>query len=1060
MKKTTSRKRITAVLSAAVITLTAATAAFPQYTLTASAAGTDLYVGYSNKSDNYSTVQAAVNAAASINPSSESQRVSIHIAPGTYREQIIVNTPYISFVNDEPDKEVKLTWYYGIGYKYYSMGSDGYYSADAAASKSSKGEATRWGSAVGLKSNADYFRAEYITFENSFNRYVTKEEIADGVEPSGSQKITYDRTASDADVTSKTATERGAAIAVEGDYSEFYKCVFLGSQDTLYTRSSMGYYRECRIEGNTDYIFGQGTNIFQNCELQFAGYSDKATGGYITAKTNTGKYLFYDCTVTADDKLKVGSGYFGRPWSSDADVAFVNTKLQYESIITAAGWHTMSGNSPENANYKEYNTTANGKAVDTSGRISGTVVSSGSGLDVNTYLNGWEPYYLNYTYTPPAPVVIEGGKLITQLTVHDADTSSSWSVDTDIQQGDKVFGDRDYTYASLPFGLFGGEAILTACNSKNYTDDVLAEFIAGDNIDVYAAVDTRLTSVPGWLGTWTDTGKEAADNLGVTYRLYKLTVSSGDTVTLGSNGQSKGCTNYTVLAALQGTPLAELLPTGDVNSDGSINIFDLTLMKKGGLSEDAEFFADVNGDNAFDVNDIKLMADYIIGKDVSFAVKEKLSEPSVDDNNDNSSGGNDTPEDDNNTDDSNTTQPDIPSDAIYAAANGSSSGKGTEASPYDIATAVSKVSSGGTICLSAGTYNLSSTLKVTSSGKSAENRTTIMSYNGKVTLDFSGQSVSSSSRGVSQNADYWHWYGVEIKNAGDNGMIVGGSNNVIELCRFENNQDTGLQISATGDVWPANNLILNCTSCNNCDDASMENADGFAAKLTCSDGNTFDGCISYNNSDDGWDLFAKTATGPIGVVTLRNCVAFRNGYTEDGRGYGDCDGNGFKLGGSGIGSPHIVENCIAFENWHCGFVDNNNPDLYGLKNCTSYNNAMDGGSNFRMYRATAGTYSGLVSYKGKYTLDKDTFQGSIADSVYYYNSTYYQVDSKTSVSSNAVGSSISGPTDSDFISLSIPAMNKVDFHEYWRNEDGSVNTQGYLEISSSSNFYGKGAVLK
>ena len=139
--------------------------------------GTHLYVGYSNKANNYATIQKAVDAAASINPTSESTRVSIHIAPGTYREQVRVNTPYISFVNDEPSKEVKITWYYGIGYKYYSMGNDGYYNASNARSKSSKGEATRWGSAVALHTKASNFRAEYITFENSFNRYVTDEEI-------------------------------------------------------------------------------------------------------------------------------------------------------------------------------------------------------------------------------------------------------------------------------------------------------------------------------------------------------------------------------------------------------------------------------------------------------------------------------------------------------------------------------------------------------------------------------------------------------------------------------------------------------------------------------------------------------------------------------------------------------------------------------------------------------------------------------------------------------------------------------------------------------------------
>lgn len=150
-----------------------------------SAAGTDLYVGYSGKSSNYNTVTEAVNAAASINPGSESDRVTIHIAPGTYREQIVVKTPYITFVNDEPQKgDVLLTWYYGIGYKYYSVGSDGRYNASNAASKSAKAEASqRWGGSVQLLSAASYFKAENIVFENSFNRYVTTEEIADGVEP-------------------------------------------------------------------------------------------------------------------------------------------------------------------------------------------------------------------------------------------------------------------------------------------------------------------------------------------------------------------------------------------------------------------------------------------------------------------------------------------------------------------------------------------------------------------------------------------------------------------------------------------------------------------------------------------------------------------------------------------------------------------------------------------------------------------------------------------------------------------------------------------------------------
>ena len=55
---------------------------------------TDLYVGHSDKEGNFNTVQDAVNEAGTINPKSEEERVTIHIAPGTYRQQVVVNTPY------------------------------------------------------------------------------------------------------------------------------------------------------------------------------------------------------------------------------------------------------------------------------------------------------------------------------------------------------------------------------------------------------------------------------------------------------------------------------------------------------------------------------------------------------------------------------------------------------------------------------------------------------------------------------------------------------------------------------------------------------------------------------------------------------------------------------------------------------------------------------------------------------------------------------------------------------------------------------------------------------
>ena len=123
----------------------------------------------------------------------------------------------------------------------------------------------------------------------------------------------------------------------------------------------------------------------------------------------------------------------------------------------------------------------------------------------------------------------------------------------------------------------------------------------------------------------------------------------------------------------------------------------------------------------------------------------------------------------------------------------------------------------------------------------------------------------------------------------------------------------------------------------------------------------FDGCISYSNSDDGWDLFAKSATGPIGVITIRNCVAFNNGTLSNGVHYANGDMNGFKLGGSGVGTPHNVMNCLSFDNGATGFTDNNNPTGLTIVNVTAWGNgkyAKKG--NFLCYRtSSAAIFKGL-----------------------------------------------------------------------------------------------------
>ncbi|MDF2938397.1 MAG: Pectinesterase, partial [Paenibacillaceae bacterium] len=418
----------------------------------------DLYVGDTSKENNFSTVKQALESAARMNPQSEQERITIHIAPGVYRAQLKIETPYISLVNAAPQQgEVKITWYYGVGYVYYSA-NKGYYSEDHAFDKFLKGGVDKWGPTVYVTSKATGFRAENIVFENSFNKYITQEEIDDGVQVDPvSPTNTTERTMA-LDATSRGATERAAAIAIEADRAEFYKSKFLSNQDTLYTGAVRIYFKDSFIEGNTDYIFGDGNVVFDNCTLNFAGYSDQDSSGYITAAStdpSRSGYLFRDSTITGTSHGSFkAQGFFGRPWRTNAGAKFLDSKLQEPSVIVPQGWAGMSSNTPENARFYEYNTTYNGTPADTSARSRYVLSGEGAVTDVRPYFGSdWTPaYYTEGAVTAPVlNPAITTSQSQANLTWQPATTSIGSVIYAVYQDGQKIGTTTEaaYTVGSL-----------------------------------------------------------------------------------------------------------------------------------------------------------------------------------------------------------------------------------------------------------------------------------------------------------------------------------------------------------------------------------------------------------------------------------------------------------------------------------------------------------------------------------------------------------------------------------------------------------------------------------
>lgn len=350
------------------------------------------------------------------------ERVTITLTDALYREQVMVDTPYVTISSEAGST---ITWYYGSGYTYYSADMNGYYSEARAVDKYEKGVEIgmgtgHWGATVNVLPTATAFRSEGVIYESSFNRYMTTEEVADGVGKGGDNSKVDRSKATDADIKLYKNKERACVIFIEADQSEFKDCQFLSSQDTMFTGNNTEhtYFKNCVIEGTTDYICGDGSAVFDGCTLSMYGYGDKAASGSIIVASKALSqlgYLFNNCKVVKTSYPGINKGitktYFARPWRADSKVVFLNTEVEDANTIAPAGFTSMSNVTPAKAKYYEYNThLADGTKVSTSSRAAGVnkmTDEEASAVKLEDYFEGWTPAYYKSGDVKPEPVAAD-----------------------------------------------------------------------------------------------------------------------------------------------------------------------------------------------------------------------------------------------------------------------------------------------------------------------------------------------------------------------------------------------------------------------------------------------------------------------------------------------------------------------------------------------------------------------------------------------------------------------------------------------------------------------------
>lgn len=256
-------------------------------------------------------------------------QVVIYLKNGIYREKILIDKPNITLVGEEKGKVI-LVW---------SDASGTLMREDSTKTYGTSGSAT-----VTLTSNAKGFKAENIVFKNDFD--YPKSFLKD---------------------------KQAVALKNDADKSLFIGCEFLGYQDTLYANKGRQYYKDSYIEGNVDFIFGGAQAYFENCNI-FSKKRDEGVGYVMAPSTLYNQeigYIFNNCKFDSDGESN--TIFIGRPWHPGKRAGYNPSAIVMNSYlgshIKEEGWDSMSGFSPDDARFYEYNNYGEGSIVNIKRRV-------------------------------------------------------------------------------------------------------------------------------------------------------------------------------------------------------------------------------------------------------------------------------------------------------------------------------------------------------------------------------------------------------------------------------------------------------------------------------------------------------------------------------------------------------------------------------------------------------------------------------------------------------------------------------------------------------------------